>query len=95
VQFTLNPLCIEYYIMKITSGLSHSSSFVSKATGYPLAYVTAKIALGISLVTLKNKMTNQTCACFEPSLDYVTIKVPKVEIKNFIRRSDGTEISSK
>ncbi|CAF4504916.1 unnamed protein product, partial [Rotaria sp. Silwood2] len=89
VQFALNPLCIEYYIIKVTSGLSCSSTFVSKATGYPLGYITAKLALGMSLVTLKNSITNQTCAWFEPSLDYVTIKVPKLVIKNFIRRSDG------
>ncbi|CAF3911693.1 unnamed protein product [Rotaria sordida] len=95
VQFALNPLCIEYYIIKVTSGLSCSSTFVSKATGYPLGYITAKLALGMSLVTLKNSITNQTCAWFEPSLYYVTIKVPKLEIKNFIRGLDGSEISIK
>ena len=77
VQFALNPLCIEYYIITVNAGLSCSSASASKATGYPLAYITAKLALGLNLVELTNNITNATFSCFEPSLDYVTIKVPR------------------
>ncbi|CAF2069853.1 unnamed protein product [Rotaria magnacalcarata] len=76
VQFALNPLSSECYIIKVNARLSRSSAFASKATGYPLAFITAKLALGLNLVELTNNITNATCACFEPSLDYLAIKVP-------------------
>jgi carbamoyl-phosphate synthase/aspartate carbamoyltransferase/dihydroorotase len=78
IQFALNPLSSEYYIMKVNVRLSSSSGLASIATGYPLAYITAKLALGMSLVELiENRITNETYDYFEPSLDHITIKVPK------------------
>jgi len=76
VQFALNSLCIEYYTIKVNAGLSCLSAFASKATGYPLAYITAKLVLALNSTELTNNITNATCASFEPSLDYVTIEVP-------------------
>ena len=95
VQFALNPSCNEYYIIEVNARLSRSSALASKATGYPLAYIAAKLALGMSLVRLKNSITNVTCACFEPSLDYVTIKVPRWDLSKFIRCSNKIGSSSK
>ena len=63
--------------------LSRSSALASKATGYPLAYVAAKLALGKSLVELKNSVTGCTTACFEPSLDYCVVKVPHWDFRKF------------
>jgi carbamoylphosphate synthase large subunit len=77
IQFALNPLCIEYYIIKVNPGLSHSSAFVSIATGYPLAYITTKLKLGLNLVTLTNNLTNTTGACLEPNVDYLAIKISR------------------
>ena len=68
----------QYYIIEVNARLSRSSALASKATGYPLAYVAAKLALGISLPHLKNSVTKATTACFEPSLDYVVVKVSDV-----------------
>ena len=65
----------QYYIIEVNARLSRSSALASKATGYPLAYVAAKLALGIPLPELKNSVTKATTACFEPSLDYVVVKV--------------------
>ena len=65
--------------------LSRSSALASKATGYPLAYVAAKLALGKDLVMLRNSVTQTTTACFEPSLDYVVAKVPRWDLKKFDR----------
>ena len=67
--------------------LSRSSALASKATGYPLAYVAAKLALGIPLPKLKNSVTNSTTACFEPSLDYCVVKVPRWDLQKFQRVS--------
>lgn len=67
--------------------LSRSSALASKATGYPLAYIAAKLALGIPLPKLKNSVTNTTTACFEPSLDYVVVKVPRWDLSKFSRVS--------
>ena len=67
--------------------LSRSSALASKATGYPLAYVAAKLALGIPLPTLRNSVTNSTTACFEPSLDYCVVKVPRWDLAKFRRVS--------
>ena len=63
--------------------LSRSSALASKATGYPLAYIAAKLALGIPLPKLKNSVTNSTTACFEPSLDYCVVKVPRWDLAKF------------
>ncbi|KAK2562270.1 CAD protein [Acropora cervicornis] len=73
IQYALNPDSKQYYIIEVNARLSRSSALASKATGYPLAYVAAKLALGKSLPELRNSVTNSTTACFEPSLDYVVI----------------------
>lgn len=83
VQFALNPESLEYYVIEINARLSRSSALASKATGYPIAYVAAKVVLGYSLLELKNPLTKNTSAFFEPSLDYVTIKVPKWDLDKF------------
>ena len=74
--FTCNIyLTLQYYIIEVNARLSRSSALASKATGYPLAYVAAKLALGRPLPELRNSVTMATTACFEPSLDYVVVKV--------------------
>ncbi len=87
VQFALNPNptngTLEYYVIELNARLSRSSALASKATGYPLAYVAAKLALGQSLVNIKNKVTEVTQSCFEPSLDYITVKIPRWDIEKF------------
>lgn len=65
--------------------LSRSSALASKATGYPLAYVAAKLALGLRLPKLKNSVTQATTACFEPSLDYVVVKIPRWDMSKFAK----------
>ena len=71
------PESDEYYIIEVNARLSRSSALASKATGYPLAYVAAKLALNIPLPELINSVTNKTTACFEPSLDYIVVKIPR------------------
>lgn len=72
--------------------LSRSSALASKATGYPLAYVAAKLALGIPLPDLKNSVTQATTACFEPSLDYVVVKIPRWDLSKFVRVGDRIKL---
>ncbi|OGH23589.1 MAG: carbamoyl phosphate synthase large subunit [Candidatus Levybacteria bacterium RIFCSPHIGHO2_01_FULL_42_15] len=74
---------IEYYVIEVNARLSRSSALASKATGYPLAYVAAKLALKKNLITIKNKITHITQSCFEPSLDYVVVKIPRWDIEKF------------
>eukprot|EP00915_Cephaloidophora_sp_WS-2016_P000629 GHVH01000772.1.p1 GENE.GHVH01000772.1~~GHVH01000772.1.p1 ORF type:complete len:1551 (+),score=245.37 GHVH01000772.1:56-4708(+) len=83
VQFALNPESQEYVIVEVNARLSRSSALASKATGYPLAYVAANLALGYDLPTLRNKVTLCTTACFEPALDYVVTKVPRWDLRKF------------
>ena len=83
VQFALDPETFSYYVIEVNARLSRSSALASKATGYPLAYVAAKLALGYSLPRLKNKVTDVTSACFEPSLDYVVVKLPRWDMEKF------------
>jgi carbamoyl-phosphate synthase large subunit len=87
VQFALNPNPkngqFEYYVIELNPRLSRSSALASKATGYPLAYVAAKLALGKGLTDLENKVTKVTQSCFEPALDYVTVKIPRWDINKF------------
>ena len=83
VQFALDPYSDNYIVIELNPRLSRSSALASKATGYPLAYVAAKILLGKDLIDLKNKVTKKTTACYEPSLDYVVVKMPKWEFKKF------------
>lgn len=73
----------EYYVIELNARLSRSSALASKATGYPLAYVAAKLALGKNLTELQNKVTKVTQFCFEPALDYVTVKIPRWDINKF------------
>lgn len=86
IQYALNPLTLEYYIIEVNARLSRSSALASKATGYPLAYIAAKLALGYSLVELRNSVTQSTTACFEPSLDYCVLKIPRWDLKKFVGR---------
>lgn len=74
---------IDYYVIEVNARLSRSSALASKATGYPLAYVAAKLSLGKNLTEIKNKVTNVTQACFEPALDYVVVKIPRWDIEKF------------
>ena len=85
IQFCLDPKSDEYYAIEINARLSRSSALASKATGYPLAYVAAKLALGHTLPELKNRITGVTTACFEPSLDYVVVKLPRWDLDKFSR----------
>ena len=86
VQFALNPKPsskIEYYVIELNARLSRSSALASKATGYPLAYVAAKLALGKSLTEIKNQVTKVTQSCFEPALDYIVTKIPRWDLEKF------------
>ncbi len=74
---------LEYYVIEVNARLSRSSALASKATGYPLAYVAAKLALGKNLTTIKNKVTDVTQSCFEPALDYIVVKMPRWDIEKF------------
>ncbi len=85
IQFCLDPESEEYYAIEINARLSRSSALASKATGYPLAYVAAKLALGYTLPELKNRVTGVTTACFEPALDYVVVKLPRWDLDKFER----------
>ncbi len=85
IQFCLDPESEEYYAIEINARLSRSSALASKATGYPLAYVAAKLALGYSLPELTNRITGVTTACFEPALDYVVVKLPRWDLDKFPR----------
>lgn len=92
IQYALNPASEEYYIIEVNARLSRSSALASKATGYPLAYVAAKLALGIPLPEISNSVTGKTTACFEPSLDYCVVKIPRWDLGKFQRVS--TKIGS-
>ncbi|XP_060824118.1 CAD protein [Bombus pascuorum] len=92
IQYALNPNTKEYYIIEVNARLSRSSALASKATGYPLAYVAAKLALGIRLPDIHNSVTGKTTACFEPSLDYCVVKIPRWDLSKFQRVS--TKIGS-
>jgi carbamoyl-phosphate synthase large subunit/carbamoyl-phosphate synthase small subunit len=83
VQFALNPHSREYVIIEVNPRLSRSSALASKATGYPLALIAAKLAIGESLPDVRNPVTGNTTACFEPSLDYVVTKIPRWDLKKF------------
>jgi len=87
IQYALNPLSREYCIIEVNARLSRSSALASKATGYPLAFVAAKLGLNIPLNEISNSVTKVTCACFEPSLDYVVVKIPRWDLKKFLRVS--------
>ncbi len=96
VQFAINPRTSAYYVIEVNARLSRSSALASKATGYPLAYVAAKLALGYGLTDLSNKVTGVTQACFEPSLDYVVVKIPRWDLEKFkgVDETIGTGMKS-
>ena len=83
IQFALDPFSEDYRIIEVNARLSRSSALASKATGYPLAFVAAKIVLGYSLVDIENRITKATKSCFEPAIDYVVIKVPRWDLTKF------------
>eukprot|EP00924_Labyrinthula_sp_SR-Ha-C_P014799 maker-scaffold_43-augustus-gene-1.115-mRNA-1 protein AED:0.14 eAED:0.14 QI:0/0/0/1/0/0.5/2/0/1216 len=95
IQFALDPKSSRYCVIEVNARLSRSSALASKATGYPLAYVAAKLCLGKDLVLLKNHVTKSTSACFEPSLDYVVCKIPRWDLKKFNFVSDKLDSSMK
>ncbi|XP_074950143.1 carbamoyl-phosphate synthase [ammonia], mitochondrial isoform X1 [Phalacrocorax aristotelis] len=96
IQFALHPTSLEYYIIEVNARLSRSSALASKATGYPLAFVAAKIALGIPLPEIKNVVTGKTSAFFEPSLDYIVTKIPRWDLDRFQHTTNriGTSMKS-
>ena len=83
-QFALHPDSFEYAVIEVNPRVSRSSALASKATGYPIAKVTTKIALGYTLDEIKNDVTGKTYACFEPTIDYVVIKLPKWPFDKFL-----------
>jgi carbamoyl-phosphate synthase/aspartate carbamoyltransferase len=87
IQYALNPFSREYCIIEVNARLSRSSALASKATGYPLAFIAAKLGLNIPLNEISNSVTKVTSACFEPSLDYVVVKIPRWDLKKFTRVS--------
>ena len=87
IQFALDPKSDDYRIIEVNARLSRSSALASKATGYPLAFVAAKLALGYSMDAIPNKVTGVTTACFEPALDYIVVKAPRWDLQKFRRVS--------
>ncbi|KKQ72153.1 MAG: carbamoyl-phosphate synthase large subunit, carbamoyl-phosphate synthase large subunit [Candidatus Peregrinibacteria bacterium GW2011_GWC2_39_14] len=92
IQYALDPTSHDYRVIEVNARLSRSSALASKATGYPLAYIAAKLALGYRLSDLKNAVTKTTSAFFEPALDYVALKIPRWDLDKF--RMVSKEISS-
>jgi carbamoyl-phosphate synthase large subunit len=83
IQYALDPFSEDYRVIEINARLSRSSALASKATGYPLAHVAAKLALGYSLTEVSNSITKVTKASFEPALDYLVVKIPRWDLKKF------------
>ncbi len=96
VQFALDPNSDDYRVIEVNARLSRSSALASKATGYPLAFIATKLALGYGLIELKNIITKITSACFEPALDYIVLKYPRWDLEKFKRVSNsiGSEMKS-
>lgn len=96
VQFALDPNSSNYIVIEVNPRVSRSSALASKATGYPIAKIAAKIAIGYSLDEMKNSVTGVSSACFEPTLDYVVIKIPKWPFDKFSRaeRTLGTQMKA-
>ena len=95
-QLALNPDTFEYAVIEVNPRVSRSSALASKATGYPIAKITTKIALGYTLDEIKNDITGKTCACFEPTLDYIVVKMPKWPFDKFAdaSRKLGTQMKA-
>jgi len=83
IQYALHPESLEYCIIEVNARLSRSSALASKATGYPLAFVAAKLCLGLPMTDVINSITKKTQACFEPSLDYIVTKIPRWDMSKF------------
>ena len=96
VQYALHPTSFEYCVIEVNPRVSRSSALASKATGYPIAKVAAKIALGYTLDEIKNAVTKKTYASFEPMLDYCVVKMPRLPFDKFIsaKRSLGTQMKA-
>ncbi|NLG32298.1 MAG: carbamoyl-phosphate synthase large subunit, partial [Syntrophomonadaceae bacterium] len=96
IQFALDPFSKRYYVIEVNPRVSRSSALASKATGYPIAKVTTKIAIGYSLDEIPNAVTGKTTACFEPAIDYVVLKVPKWPFDKFVfgDRRLGTQMKA-
>lgn len=96
IQYAVNPKNGDYRVIEVNARLSRSSALASKATGYPLAFVAAKLALGWQLHQLTNNVTKKTCAFFEPALDYLVVKIPRWDTQKLksAGRTIGTEMKS-
>lgn len=96
VQLALDPHSHSFYVIEVNARLSRSSALASKASGYPIAYIAAKVVMGYSLLELKNPVTQTTSAFFEPSLDYVILKIPKWDLSKFpgVSTNLGTSMKS-
>jgi len=96
VQFALHPTSFEYAVIEVNPRVSRSSALASKATGYPIAKVASKIAIGYGLDEIPNNVTGKTFACFEPTLDYVVVKIPKWPFDKFVKanRTLGTQMKA-
>ncbi len=95
VQYALDPFSEDYRVIEVNARLSRSSALASKATGYPLAFVAAKLALGYGLHELKNSVTKTTTAFFEPALDYLVVKIPRWDLNKFMGVSEEIGSSMK
>jgi carbamoyl-phosphate synthase large subunit len=96
IQFALDVKSDEYRVIEVNARLSRSSALASKATGYPLAFIAAKLGLGYSLLKLENQITKKTMACFEPALDYIVVKMPRWDLQKFkqVSKHIGSEMKS-
>ncbi|RJP62727.1 MAG: carbamoyl-phosphate synthase (glutamine-hydrolyzing) large subunit [Ignavibacteriales bacterium] len=96
IQYALDPYSEDYRIIEVNARLSRSSALASKATGYPLAFIATKLALGYALNEVENIITQETSACFEPALDYITVKFPRWDLQKFSQVSTtlGSEMKS-
>ncbi len=96
IQYAFDPKSDDYRIIEVNARLSRSSALASKATGYPLAFIAAKLALDFSLTEVENIITKETSACFEPALDYVVVKYPRWDLEKFrnVRQDIGSEMKS-
>lgn len=96
VQYAFDPNSMDYRVIEVNARLSRSSALASKATGYPLAFVAAKLGLGYGLFDLKNSVTKETSAFFEPALDYIVVKIPRWDLGKFhgVRREIGSSMKS-
>ena len=95
-QFALHPTSMEYAVIEVNPRVSRSSALASKATGYPIAKVATRIAIGYTLDEIINQVTGKTYACFEPAIDYLVLKFPKWAFDKFVyaKRTLGTQMKA-